>query len=359
MECPCQTPVSVATGKTLLMSTRPDRTVSDLERSVRAIATEEALSGVVRLDLDGEIAAEVAFGHSHRSLGIEMTTNAQLSIASGNKAFTALVVMSLVEQGDLALGTPVRSILGDDLPLVDDRVTIEHLLTHRSGIGDYLDEDASEDPNAYLMPVPVHELVTTDDYIPILDGHPAKFAPGERFAYCNSSYVILALITERVSGRSFHDLVDERVCAPAGMTDTAFLRSDALPGRAALGYLHDDGLTTNVFHLPVRGSGDGGIYTTAADIHAFWEALMAGRIVSHETVTEMTHPRGDARDGLRYGLGFWLRPDDAVSIHGFDTGVGFVSVHDPSRQLTLSVMSNKSRGAWPCSQRILQIVTGD
>jgi CubicO group peptidase (beta-lactamase class C family) len=162
---------------------------------VRAIATEEALSGVVRLDLDDEIAAEVAFGQSHRGLGVEMTTDAQLAIASGNKAFTALVVMSLVEQGDLALDSRVRSILGDDLPLVDDRVTVEHLLAHRSGIGDYLDEDVVEDPDAYLMPVPVHQLVTTDDYIPILDGHPAKFTPGERFAYCNSGYVILAMIT--------------------------------------------------------------------------------------------------------------------------------------------------------------------
>ena len=111
-----------------------------------------------------------------------MTINAQLAIASGNKAFTALAVMSLVEQGDLALDSRVRSILCDHLQLVDARVTVEHLLTHRSGIGDYLDEDAIEDPDAYLMPVPVHQLVTTDDYVPILDGHPAKFAPGERFA---------------------------------------------------------------------------------------------------------------------------------------------------------------------------------
>ena len=95
------------------------------------------------------------------------------------------------------------------------------------------------------------------------------------------------------------------------MTDTAFLRSDSLPGRAALGYLDDHGLTTNVFHLPVRGSGDGGIYTTAADIDAFWKALMSGRVVAPETVTEMIHPRSDSRDGLRYGLGFWLGPGNA------------------------------------------------
>jgi len=84
---------------------------------------------------------------------------------------------------------------------------------------------------------------------------------------------------------------------------------------------------------------------------------MAGRIVSPAAVADMTRPRSDPTDGLRYGLGLWLGPDDALSIHGFDTGVGSVSVHDPSRHLTFSVLSNKSRGAWPCSQRILQMVT--
>jgi CubicO group peptidase (beta-lactamase class C family) len=64
------------------------------------------------------------------------------------------------------------------------------------------------------------------------------------------------------------------------MTDSGFLRSDELPGRAAIGYLTaGDALRSNVLHLPVRGSGDGGIYSTVADISAFWRALFAGRIV--------------------------------------------------------------------------------
>ena len=101
------------------------------------------------------------------------------------------------------------------------------------------------------MPVPVHELATTEQYLAVLDGHPTKFPPGERFAYCNGGYVVLALIAERASGVPFHELVRRRVCEPAGMDDTEFLRSDELPGRAALGYLTVDGVSrTNVFHLP-------------------------------------------------------------------------------------------------------------
>ncbi len=116
------------------------------------------------------------------------------------------------------------------------------------------------------------------------------FPAGERFAYNNGGYVVLALIAERASGVDYHDLVRTLVCEPAGMVDTGFLRSDELPGRAALGYLTADGLRTNVFHLPVLGTGDGGAYTTAADLSAFWDALFAGRIVPPERVAEMIAP---------------------------------------------------------------------
>ena len=85
---------------------------------------------------------------------------------------------------------------------------------------------------------------------------------------------MLALLAERAAGTPYHDLVDELVCRPAGMEATAFLRLDELPGDAALGYLAADGLRTNVLHLPVRGTGDGGVFTTAADVHALWTALL-------------------------------------------------------------------------------------
>lgn len=330
------------------------RYVDELSDQVDRIAADEGLSGVIRVDLDGGVAVQRAYGLAHRGHGVSPTVDTQFGIASGTKGLTALTAMSLVERGELGLSTTARSVLGADLPLIDDRVTVEHLLGHRSGIGDYLDEDELADSNDYVMTVPVHELATTEQFLAVLDGHPSKYEPGERFCYSNGGYVVLALLVERVSGVPFHDLVDQRVCRPAGLTDTSFLRSDELPGRAAVGYLDDEGLRTNVFHLPVRGNGDGGIYTTVADVHILWDALFAGRIVSLETVSEMVHPRTDAPEHqARYGLGFWVdESTDAVSLHGFDAGVGFVSVHDRHQRFTYTVMSNKTTGAWPVHQRL-------
>jgi CubicO group peptidase (beta-lactamase class C family) len=324
-----------------------------LEAAVDSIAEAESFSGVVRVDRGDDIELAKAYGLAHRGYEVPITVDMQFGIASGTKGLTALAVVNLIEEGSLALSTTARSVLGGDLPLIGDDVTIEHLLSHRSGIGDYLDEEVDHDFTDYLMPVPVHELATTEQYLAVLDGHRTRFAPDERFAYCNSGYVVLALIAERASAVPFHDLVRDRVCEPAGMRDTEFLRSDELPGRAAVGYLTTDGPSrTNVLHLPVRGSGDGGIYSTVADISSLWSAFFAGRIVSPEWVAQMVRPRSDVpQQSLRYGLGFWLHESsDAVILEGCDAGVSFRSVHDPGLRMTHTVISNTTTGAWPIAR---------
>ncbi len=199
------------------------------------------------------------------------------------------------------------------------------------------------------MPVPVHVLASTEAYLGVLAGHRQVSPPGERFSYNDSGFVVLALIAERVSGIPFQRLVHERVCQPAGMDDTGFLRSDETTARTALGYLDVRGLRTNVLHLPVLGSGDGGIYSTAADVRAFWVALFSGRIVSANRVAEMVQPRSKAAsESMRYGLGFWIHgTSDAVVLEGSDAGVSFRTLHDPAAQLTYTVLSNTTTGAWP------------
>ena len=327
--------------------------MSGLERELDSIASKTAFSGVVRIDRADRIELEKAYGLAHRGFAIPNQVDTRFAIASGAKGLTALAVVSLIEDGLLGLSTAARSVLGEDLPLIDDAVTIEHLLSHRSGIGDYLDEEVWLDLSEYPIPVSVHKLARTEDYLAVLEGHPTKFASGERFAYNNGGYVVLALIAERASGVPFHELVRHRVCEPAGMRDTAFLRSDELPGRAALGYLTIDGVwRTNVFHLPVRGSGDGGIYSTVADVSSFWRAFFAGQIVSRDWVGEMVRARSDVpSESMRYGLGFWLHEStDTVLLVGDDAGVSFCSVHDPRSRVTHTVISNASDGAWPITE---------
>lgn len=332
-----------------------------LQQDLEELAEQTSFSGVVSVDRGGDVQFSVAFGLASRTYDVPNTPETRFGTASGAKGPTALAVISLIEDGLLTMSTTARSVLGADLPLIGDDVTVEQLLAHTSGIGDYIDEDDEDlDPSAYLMPVPVQQLASAEDYLAVLDGFPTKFSPGERFSYCNGGYVVLALIAERVGGTSYYDLIQERVLAPAGMRDSGFFRSDELPERTATGYLTIDGQwRSNILHLPVRGCGDGGLFTTVADMSGFWRALFAGRIVSPDWVAEMVRPRSDPpNEDARYGLGFWLdRSSDRVMLVGEDAGVSFYSSHLPEPALTYTVISNTADGAWPVVKLLNQSLT--
>jgi CubicO group peptidase (beta-lactamase class C family) len=249
----------------------------------------------------------------------------------------------------LRLDSAVVGLVGEDLPLVDPAVTVEHLLAHRSGIGDYLDEDTLADINDYIISVPVHQLAGSEDYLVELNGHPQTSPPGARFAYNNGGYVLLALVAERAAGKPFHELVDQHVCQPAGLSATGFVRGDQLDETVAAGYLEAEGLRTNVYHLPVCGSGDGGMVSTTGDIMKFWGALFGGQVVAESTLKKMVAPRSNATDqGLRYGMGFWLAASGpVVQLEGYDAGISFKTAYNPVNKTGYALISNTSDGVWP------------
>lgn len=318
-----------------------------VQDEIEALAEDGDFSGVVAVSRDGERLVELARGFADRANARPNTMTTPFATASVAKGLTALTVASLIESGELRGETSLRSLLPDALPMVDAAVTIEHLLGHTSGVGDYLDESAGGDVDDYVMGLPVHRLAAPMDYLPLLDGHPQRTSPGMQFAYNNGGYVLLSIAVEIATGRSYYDLVQERVLDPAGMADTAFERSDRLPAGAAIGYLADG--RSNVLHLPVRGAGDGGVYSTVRDLESLWQALFAGRILPLAVVDRLVAPRSTLRDGgPRYGLGFWLRSDrETVMLEGSDAGVSCRTVCDRPSGLMYTVISNTSSGAWP------------
>ncbi|HEY1280661.1 MAG TPA: serine hydrolase domain-containing protein [Acidimicrobiales bacterium] len=333
--------------------------MDDIGDAVAAAAEEHGFSGAVRVDRGGDTILAFARGEADRRCHVANEVGTRFAIASGTKGVTALVVVSLVADGVLDLTTPARSLLGRDLPLIDDAVTIEHLLAHRSGIGDYFDEDAIGSITEYVLPVPVHRLVTVEDYLTVLDGLPSSAPPGERFSYCNGGYVVLALLAERATGVAFAELAQSRVCEPAGMTATGFERFDEVPPDAAVGYLFSDGLRTNTLHLPVVGGGDGGLTSTLDDVHRLWRAFVDGRVVPSDWAAEMVRPRSVTASGSRrYGLGFWLDASGSgIQLEGYDAGISFRSRHEPALDITWTVVSNWSDGAWPVARCIATTIS--
>ncbi len=316
-----------------------------LVAALHEAATDSSFSGVVNVAVDGAPVVELALGFAERANERRMLPDTRLATASTTKGFTALTAVSMIADDLFGFDTRLADLVGDALPRVDRAVTVEHLLGHTSGVGDYIDESQHGDIDDHTLDVSAHTMTGPEAYVPILNRHLQTDPPGTKFAYNNSGYVMLALAIERVADGSYHDEVRRRVFESAGLSSTDFLRSDRLPSNTAIGYLTDG--RTNVFHLPVIGTGDGGAYTTAPDMTRFWKALFAGDIVDPSSVGTMTTPRHQHAVG-QYGLGFWISHDEStVFLEGMDAGVSMRSGVHVASGLTFCVIANNSSDAWP------------
>lgn len=329
---------------------------------------EHVFSGVVLLRQGGQITHAGAYGLAHAAEQIANRVDTRFGTASGTKTFTATAVCQLADAGKIDLNAPISQYLGDRLPAYDPGVTVHHLLSHTSGIADYLDDDLSDEAYAALFTrYPVYTLHGPADYLPMFPAGMA-FTPGARFVYNNGAYILLALLVETQSGMPYADYVEQHVFARAGMTDSGFFESNRLPARTALGYLPDEGDgagRTNVFLLPIRGGGDGGAYVTAPDMLKFWDALLSDRLISRPMRERMlTIHATDAADPTNhYGYGIWIMTDTAGAITqyaaiGGDQGVDFTSTLLPQHDTVLTIIANTKGATWPLFRQLRKALLG-
>jgi CubicO group peptidase (beta-lactamase class C family) len=318
--------------------------MKELIRSIEQAASEIEFSGVISIFQDASTVFNKAYGYRDIKNKLPNTTSTIFGIASGTKLFTALGIGVLVDQGLISLGTTIGEIDPEVTGFVDAQATIQHLLTHTSGIYDYYDEEIEQDFDHFTVEIPWSVLETPSDYYPLFQGKAMKYRPGERYSYSNGGYVFLGMLIERLTGMLYRDFIREHVLQAANMHRSGFYAFNDLPENTANGYL-EDRRTTNIYQLPPRGGGDGGMYTTTDDLRAFWGSLFSNRILSAElTGTYLsTHWRFSDRDG--YGCGLYKRLDDSMfSIVGGDAGVGFDSRYLPEEKLTINILSNITNG---------------
>jgi CubicO group peptidase (beta-lactamase class C family) len=318
--------------------------MKNLVNRVDLVASEKAFSGVISVFKDASPVYSKAFGYRDIKNHLPNTTGTKFGIASGTKAFTALGIGVLVDQGTISFKTTVGEIDRAYTGFVDGQATIHQLLTHTSGIYDYYDEEIEQDFENFFVEIPWYELETPSDYYPLFKNQPMKFSPGERYSYSNGGYVFLGMIIEKLTGRLYRDFIHEHVLEAAGMHNSGFYAFNDLPENAANGYLEDRS-TTNIYHLPLRGGGDGGLYTTTDDLRSFWDSLFSNRILSAKlTVSYLsTQYRINQVDG--YGYGIYKRLDDSMFLlEGGDAGVGFDSWYQVQEKITINILSNITNG---------------
>lgn len=270
-------------------------------------------------------------------------------IASGTKLFTGLAVCKLVESKKLSLNSKLWDILSYDLGQINKSITVFHLLTHSSGIGDYIDEE-TDDSSLQLRELyrkyPVYLWERLGYYLPMITPLQSKFQPGARFGYSNAGYALLGLVVEAVSGMPYQQYVEETIIKPCNLVHTGFYRMDALPENTALGYIKDEKSHTwrsNIFSMPIVGGADGGLFTCAHDLEKVWHALLSHRILSEEMLSTFLAAQIKRSEDKSYGLGIYrYARGNSLAYYavGGDFGVAFFTAYFPKQKMVVSALGN-------------------
>jgi CubicO group peptidase (beta-lactamase class C family) len=335
----------------------------ELDRQLTELAEADQFSGVVCLSQGADLLFHRAYGYSNRADLVPNETGTRFGTASLTKTFTATAVGLLADEGKLHFHAPVHEYL-DFLPEhVSREVTVHHLLTHTSGIGDYFDEDAlgSAAYEQVWENVPMYRIRTPADVLPLFLDQPSVFAPGAGSRYNGAGYILLGLVIEALSGQAYAKFVTERVFKAAGMGGSGFFAMNEVLPRVAVGYIppapeDGSGWRTNQYAIPVKGIPDGGAYCTAEDLCRFMDALLGGRIVTRETREAMVTPYEIEDDGWRYGYSIMLGEIGGIPVTGNggeDPGFSARLWHLSELCLTLAVTANISRASSHTTDAIL------
>jgi len=315
----------------------------------------EDFSGVLSASDENGAIYQKAFNFRNKAEKLPNTPETAFALASGTKIFTGLAICKLIDSGKLSPDDLLCNVVKHDLGEIDKSITIFHLLTHTSGVGDYIDEeadDADEKLQALYDKYPVQLWMRLEYYLQMITPLKPKFKPGQRYGYSNSGYILLGLVVEAVSGMPYQKYVHDEILTPCNMTHSGFIRTDSLPANTALGYMQDEDTKkwhTNAFSIPIIGGSDGGIYSCADDFDKLWRAIFSNKLLSKEMTETFLKSHvlidKDEDDGSieSYGFGIYNTLADEKKIFfvvGGDSGVGFLSGYYPKTQTVVSVFSN-------------------
>ncbi|MFD8731653.1 MULTISPECIES: serine hydrolase [Streptomyces] len=329
---------------------RPTATAPDMEGVVAALndaMAQGAPGAMARFTGHSGVEARTV-GVRARASGAAMDIRARFRIGSVSKTFSSVVLLQLAQEGRLELDAPVNRYLPGLLP--DDRITVRHLLTHRSGLADYTD-------TMFEHTVPGFEAVRNRvfGYRELVDlslSEPRTTEPGVSYAYSNTNFVVVGMLIEKITGKPVVKEYQHRIIQPLGLRDTSYVHPDVrIAGLRVRGYLHPDQaggpLVDSTEQTVSWAQSAGAVISSPADLNTFMTALMRGRLLAPKTLKAMTTVTPtDATDTRFYGLG--LRRYDlscGTQIYGHTGTVqGYYTYAFATRdgRRSLSAMANTS-----------------
>ena len=305
----------------------------DLASQFREILGTD-FNGSALVSRDGDLLFAEGIGMADDAHGIPNTPETRFRLGSVTKQFTAMAVLMLASQGLLKTTDPVCDYV-DTCPDGWDVVTIEHLVSHQSGIASFTDQPGFDPMKA----------ATPADTVASVADIPLVFEPGASFAYSNTGYVLLGMVIERASGLDYETFLEQHIFEPLGMADSGYEHGDT-PGLAvgyASAFEEADALDMSVPYAA------GGLYSTVLDLQRWVDALDADALVDAAAMQRFVTPLADTTDqeGFGYAYGVNVGDEDGRRvvwhegvINGFSTYLAWY----PDDGLTIALLTNRQEG---------------
>ena len=301
---------------------------------------------------NGKVVLRKGYGLANLDLGVPVSPDMVFELGSITKQFTAASILLLQERGQLRVEDDITRYL-TDYPTHGETITIEHLLTHTSGIPSYtgLPEWISR----------VREDMTLQTLIALFKDKPLEFKPGEKWAYNNSGYILLGAIIEKVSGKSYEQFVEEEIFGKLGMKSSRYGHAREVVPRRASGYSRDGDGFRNAEYLSMTQPYAAGSLLSTVDDLAIWEkALGSEALLKKASLDRMFTPyKLKAGTNTYYGYGIGATDFEGQRLLEHGGGIfGFVThmVRVPEKGLLVAILSNNDSPETPPDALSLRIV---
>ncbi len=327
-------------------------------------------SGAALIAINGKIKFEKACGLANRDFQIPNTIETKFNLGSVGKLFTIVSIAQLIENKKLALNTNANSVIPSWLPMDNVKsITIEQLLTHSSGLGNFMDD------RRWKLGADSGLYDSTDDYKPLIKAEKLLFRPGESQFYSNSAYLVLGKIIENLSHESYIRYIDHNILSTAKMHNTGIYPLDGIVRNRSIGYYYTCKNNicewkNNNYQAPFIGTSAGGAYSTIGDLFKFSQALYSHKLLDQEITKEILSSSivkpskniftkkikignievpetfstyGFAGAWNKFGVAVWRNPT-LVGHTGGTTGASALFLISPNNQYTIIILSNTTSG---------------
>ena len=290
----------------------------------------------VLISKNGKIIYKRGIGMANLELNIPMQANNVFRIGSVTKQFTAVAILQLVEKGKLNLQDEITKFI-PGYPMHGNKITIEHLLTHTSGIQDFTAIKGNANRSAIDY--------TPQEMIEYFKDQPMRFAPGTKWEYSNSGYFLLGYIIEHTTGKTYAQYLEENIFKPSGMNNSLYASDSRIIKHRAYGYTRGEKGFENARYISMtQPYAAGAILSTVEDLFKWNHALRSSGLLNKEML-EKAFTKYKLNDGTKtnYGYGWrlgYIRESRSIWHGGLIDGFMAMTMYLPKEDVFVAVLSN-------------------